>query len=103
MKVSKFFIGFPPTIFSKTYGETEYGIGAIPLGGFVKIEGMVDESLDTANLSAEPEPWEFRAKPAWQRLIVMLGGIFVNFVLGILIFVGLVWINGDRFIPISEL
>ena len=102
MKVSKFFIGFPPTLFSKTYGETEYGIGAIPLGGFVKIEGMVDESLDTQNLSAEPEPWEFRAKPAWQRLIVMLGGIIVNFFLGIIIFIGLVWINGEHFLPISE-
>jgi len=102
MKVSKFFIGFPPTIFSKKYGETEYGIGAIPLGGFVKIEGMVDESLDTANLLAEPEPWEFRAKPAWQRLIVMLGGITVNFFLGIIIFIGLVWINGEHFLPVSE-
>jgi len=102
MRVSKFFIGFPPTLFSKTYGETEYGIGSIPLGGFVKIEGMVDESLDTQNLSAEPEPWEFRAKPAWQRLIVMLGGVFVNFILGIVIFIGLFWVNGEHFLPISE-
>jgi regulator of sigma E protease len=102
MRVSKFFIGFPPTLFSRKKGETEYGIGAIPLGGFVKIEGMVDESLDTQNLSKEPEPWEFRAKPAWQRLIVMLGGITVNFFLGILIFIGIVWITGEHFLPVSE-
>jgi regulator of sigma E protease len=89
-------------LFSKKYGETEYGIGAIPLGGFVKIEGMVDESLDTQNLTTEPEPWEFRAKPAWQRLIVMLGGIIVNFFLGIFIFIGLVWVNGEHYLPISE-
>lgn len=103
MRVSKFFIGFPPTVFSKKVGETEYGIGSIPLGGFVKIEGMVDESLDTANLSSEPEPWEFRAKPAWQRLIVMLGGITVNFVLGILIFIGLTWVMGETYIDNAEL
>ena len=102
MRVSKFFIGFPPTIFSKKIGETEYGIGSIPLGGFVKIEGMVDESMDTEKLSADPEPWEFRSKPAWQRLIVMLGGITVNFVLGILIFIGLTWINGESYISNSS-
>ncbi len=94
MRVSKFFIGFPPTLFSRKVGETEYGIGSVPLGGFVKIEGMVDESLDTASLAAEPQPWEFRAKPAWKRLIVMLGGIAVNFVLGILIFIGLFYFYG---------
>jgi regulator of sigma E protease len=98
MRVSKFFIGFPPNIFSKKIGETEYGIGAIPLGGFVKIEGMVDESMDTENLKADPEPWEFRAKPAWQRLIVMLGGITVNFFLGIFIFICLVFFNGETYI-----
>lgn len=102
MRVSKFFIGFPPSIFSKKVGETEYGVGAIPLGGFVKIEGMVDESMDTQNLTTEPEPWEFRAKPAWQRLIVMLGGITVNLLLGIFIFIGLLWVNGEHYLPISE-
>src|SRR6185312_2587858 len=69
MRVEKFSIGFPPKIFGFTKGETEYSIGAIPLGGFVKISGMIDESLDTESLSKPPEPWEFRAKPAWQRLI----------------------------------
>jgi regulator of sigma E protease len=102
MRVSKFFIGFPPTVYSKQVGETEYGLGAIPLGGFVKIEGMVDESLDLQNLSTEPEPWEFRAKPAWQRLIVMLGGIIVNFFLGIFIFIGLLYVNGEHYLPASE-
>lgn len=102
MRVSKFFIGFPPTLYSKQIGETEYGIGGIPLGGFVKIEGMVDESLDVQNLSTEPEPWEFRAKPAWQRLIVMLGGIIVNFFLGIFIFIGLLYFNGEHYLPASE-
>src|SRR5688572_17329005 len=84
MRVEKFSIGFPPKIASIQKGETEYSIGAIPLGGFVKISGMVDESLDTKNLDKEPQPWEFRAKPAWQRLIVMLGGIIVNVLVGIL-------------------
>src|SRR5690606_6482228 len=97
MKVEKFSIGFPPKIVGFKWGETEYSIGAIPLGGFVKISGMVDESMDTEQLSAEPQPWEFRAKPAWQRLIVMLGGIIVNVVTGILIFVFLVYDRGETY------
>ena len=84
MRVEKFFIGFPPTIFSFKKGDTEYGLGAVPLGGFVKISGMIDESMDKDQLSKEPQPWEFRSKPAWQRLIVMLGGVFVNVVAGII-------------------
>ncbi len=102
MRVEKFFIGFPPKVFGKTIGETEYAIGAVPLGGFVKITGMVDESLDTATLSTEPEPYEFRAKPAWQRLIVMMGGIIVNIITGIVIFAMLVYSNGERYLPASE-
>lgn len=97
MRVEKFSIGFPPKIVGFKYGETEYSIGAIPLGGFVKISGMVDESLDTDQLSSEPQPWEFRAKPAWQRLIVMLGGIIVNVVTGIVIFVFLVYDRGETY------
>lgn len=97
MRVEKFSIGFPPKIAGFQWGETEYSIGAIPLGGFVKIVGMVDESLDTANLSSEPQPWEFRSKPAWQRLIVMLGGILVNVITGIIIFVALVYSNGETY------
>jgi regulator of sigma E protease len=97
MRVEKFSIGFPPKIAGFQWGETEYSIGAIPLGGFVKISGMVDESMDTAQLSSEPQPWEFRAKPAWQRLIVMLGGIIVNVITGIIIFVVLVYNNGETY------
>ncbi|NVK50033.1 MAG: RIP metalloprotease RseP [Cyclobacteriaceae bacterium] len=97
MRVEKFSIGFPPKIAGFQWGETEYSIGAIPLGGFVKISGMVDESMDTEQLSSEPQPWEFRSKPAWQRLIVMLGGIIVNVITGIIIFVFLVYSNGETF------
>jgi len=97
MRVEKFSIGFPPKIAGFQWGETEYSIGAIPLGGFVKISGMVDESMDTEQMSSEPQPWEFRSKPAWQRLIVMLGGIIVNVVTGIIIFVVLVYQNGETY------
>ncbi|MDO9553998.1 RIP metalloprotease RseP [Rhodonellum sp.] len=97
MRVEKFSIGFPPKIIGFQWGETEYSIGAIPLGGFVKISGMVDESMDKDQLSAEPQPWEFRSKPAWQRLIVMLGGIIVNVVTGIIIFVVLVHQRGETY------
>ncbi len=99
MRVEQYYIGFPPKIIGFRYGETEYNLGAIPLGGFVKISGMVDESLDTKNLSEEPEPWEFRAKPAWQRLIVMMGGIIVNVITGIIIFVVLTYRYGDTYVP----
>lgn len=97
MRVEKFSIGFPPKIIGFKWGETEYSIGAIPLGGFVKISGMVDESMDTEQLSSEPQPWEFRSKPAWQRLIVMLGGIIVNVITGVLIFVVLVYQRGETY------
>lgn len=97
MRVEKFSIGFPPKIAGFQWGETEYSIGAIPLGGFVKISGMIDESVDTEQMAGEPQPWEFRSKPAWQRLIVMLAGIIVNVVTGIIIFVVLVYQNGETF------
>lgn len=97
MKVEKFFIGFPPRLFSFKRGETEYGLGAIPLGGFVKISGMIDESLDKEQMAAEPQPWEFRSKPAWQRLIVMLGGIIVNVVTGIIAFIILTYNLGETY------
>ncbi len=97
MRVEKFSIGFPPKIAGFQWGETEYSIGAIPLGGFVKISGMIDESMDSNQMSAEPQPWEFRSKPAWQRLIVMLGGVIVNVITGIIIFVFLVYQNGETY------
>lgn len=80
-------------------GDTEYGIGWFPLGGYVKIAGMVDESMDKEQMKAAPEPWEFRSKPAWQRLIVMLGGIIVNVIVGIMIFIGITYALGDTYIP----
>jgi regulator of sigma E protease len=102
MRVEKYFIGFPPKIWSIQKGETEYGIGAIPLGGFVKISGMIDESMDTDQMSKDPEPWEFRSKPAWQRLVVMLGGIIVNVIVGVIIFVIISYKNGDKFLSKQE-
>lgn len=102
MRVEKFFIGFPPKIFGIQRGETEYGIGAIPLGGFVKISGMIDESMDTEAMNKEPQPWEFRSKPAWQRLIVMLGGIIVNVVVGVFIFIVIAYKDGERILLKDE-
>ena len=103
MRVEKYFIGFPPKIFSFKYKGTEYGLGSVPLGGFVKISGIIDESFDTKHVNKKPEPWEFRAKPAWQRLIVMLGGIVLNVITGIIIFVSLTYKNGDQFISKDEI
>ena len=103
MRVEQYSIGFPPKIFSFKYGETVYSIGAIPLGGFVKISGMIDESLDLEKMKEEPEPWEFRAKPAWQRLIVMMGGIIVNVITGVIIFIIIVYTYGERNITKEEL
>jgi regulator of sigma E protease len=96
--VEQFSIGFPPKIFSFKKGETEYALSAIPLGGDVKISGMIDESLDTEAMKLPPQPWEFRAKPAWQRLIVMLGGIVVNVVAGVLIFIGITYVYGQSYL-----
>lgn len=97
MRVEQFSIGFPPKLFSFKKGDTEYALSAIPLGGYVKISGMIDESLDTEAMKQDPQPWEFRAKPAWQRLIVMLGGIIVNVIVGIVIFIGVTFAFGDTF------
>ena len=102
MRVEKYAIGFPPKVFGKKIGETEYMLGLIPLGGFVKISGMVDESMDTEALKEEPKPWEFRAKPAWQRLIVMMGGIIVNVITGIVIYIALTYNYGEQYIPAEE-
>ena len=98
MRVEQFSIGFPPKIFSFKKGETEYALSAIPLGGYVKISGMIDESLDTEAMKLPPQPWEFRAKPAWQRLIVMLGGIVVNLVVGVIIFIGITYVYGQSYL-----
>lgn len=105
IRVEKFYVFFDAwgkKLFSFKKGDTEYGIGWLPLGGYVKITGMVDESLDTAQLKNVPEPYEFRSKPAWQRLIVMLGGVTVNAILGVIIFAGILMYWGEKFIPNSE-
>ena len=99
-KVEKFYLFFNPwfTLFKFKKGETEYGLGWLPFGGYVKIAGMIDESFDKEQLKGEVQEWEFRAKPAWQRLIIMLGGIIVNVILGIVIFVFIVWLYGSSFV-----
>ncbi len=99
MRVDQFSIGFPPRIVSKTVGETEYRIGAVPLGGYVKIAGMVDESMDTDFADKEPQPWEFRAKPVWQRIIVIIAGVVFNLILAFAIFIGIKWGYGETYIP----
>lgn len=103
MRVEKFSIGFPPKVFSFKKGETEYSLGAIPLGGFVKITGMMDESFDKDGLDKEPEPYEFRAKPAWQRLIVMMGGIIVNIITGVIIYIFCAYTWGKPYTPIEAM
>ncbi|MBK9981859.1 MAG: RIP metalloprotease RseP [Saprospiraceae bacterium] len=99
-RVEKFYLFFDPkfSLVKKKIGETEYGIGWLPLGGYVKIAGMVDESMDLEQLKAPPQPWEFRSKPAWQRLIIMLGGVTVNFLLGFLIFGMMLWVYGKEYL-----
>jgi len=101
VKVSKFYLFFDYkfSLFKKKIGETEWGIGWIPLGGYVKIEGMVDESMDTDNLSEEPEEWEFRAKPAWQRIIILTGGVIMNFITAYFIYVFLLMSYGKDYLP----
>ena len=100
-RVEKFYLFFDYkfSLIKKKVGETVYGIGWIPLGGYVKIAGMIDESMDKEQLKQPIQPWEFRAKPAWQRLIIMLGGVFVNFVLGVFIYIMLMWAYGEQYLP----
>jgi regulator of sigma E protease len=106
-RVEKFYLFFDFAPFHALWktrkGDTEYGIGWLPLGGYVKISGMVDESLDTETLKQPPQPWEFRSKPAWQRLIIMVGGVTVNFLLGFAIFAGILFFSGKAYIPNTSL
>jgi regulator of sigma E protease len=104
-RVEKFYLFFNPwfSLFKKKIGDTEYGIGWVPFGGYVKISGMIDESMDKEQMSKPAEPWEFRSKPAWQRLIIMLGGVTVNVLLAFTIFIMIMWIWGDRYIPVNKL
>ncbi len=103
-RVEKFYLFFDPwfSLFKKKVGDTEYGIGWLPLGGYVKISGMVDESMDKDQMAKPAEPWEFRSKPAWQRLIIMVGGVTVNLLLGMVIYIGILWVWGKEYIPLDQ-
>lgn len=104
-RVDKFYLFFDPwfSLFKKKKGDTEYGLGWIPFGGYVKIAGMIDESMDKEQMKKPAEPWEFRSKPAWQRLIIMVGGVVVNVILAIVIFIGITWYWGDEQLPVKNL
>ena len=104
-RVEKFYLFFNPwfSLFKRKKGETEYGLGWIPLGGYVKISGMVDESMDKEQMKQPAQPWEFRSKPAWQRLIIMLGGVTVNVILALVIFIFITWVWGEKYVPVSNL
>ncbi|WP_281238532.1 RIP metalloprotease RseP [Flavobacterium praedii] len=104
-RVEKFYLFFDVkySLLKKKIGETEYGIGWLPLGGYVKISGMIDESMDKEQMALPAQPWEFRSKPAWQRLIIMLGGVTVNFILAFIIYIGMAFVYGDSYIANSDL
>lgn len=104
-RVEKFYLFFNPwfSLWKKKIGETEYGIGWVPFGGYVKISGMVDESMDKEQMKLPAEPYEFRSKPAWQRLIIMIGGVVVNIILAIVLFIFISYKWGDKYIPVQNL
>ncbi len=99
MRVDAFSIGFPPVVWRKQIGATEYRLGAVPLGGYVKIAGMIDESMDTEFAKNEPQPDEFRTKPVWQRMLVISGGVIFNMILAFVIFIGLALWYGKAYVP----
>ncbi|MBE0637534.1 MAG: RIP metalloprotease RseP [Bacteroidales bacterium] len=103
-RVEKFYLFFNPwfSLFKFQYKETEYGLGWLPLGGYVKISGMIDESMDKEQMKQPPQPYEFRSKPAWQRLIIMLGGVLVNILLAIAIYIVMLFSWGEEYLPTSE-
>jgi len=100
-RVEKFYLFFNPwfSLFKFKRGDTEYGIGWVPLGGYVKISGMIDESMDKEAMAAPPKPYEFRTKPAWQRLLIMIGGVSVNIILAFVIYIFIMWIWGETYLP----
>ncbi|MDB5192838.1 MAG: rane-associated zinc metalloprotease [Segetibacter sp.] len=104
-RVEKFYLFFNPwfSLFKVQKGETEYGLGWVPFGGYVKISGMVDESMDKEQMKMPAQPWEFRSKPAWQRLIIMIGGVVVNILLAIFLFIMIMWVWGEEYIPAKNL
>jgi regulator of sigma E protease len=104
-RVEKFYLFFNPwfTLFRKKIGDTEYGLGWLPLGGYVKISGMIDESMDKDQMKQPAQSWEFRSKPAWQRLIIMLGGVTFNVILAIVIYIFMLSIIGEQYLPTKNL
>src|SRR5579875_3699126 len=106
IKVDKFYLFFDAwnfSLFKFNYKGVEYGIGWLPLGGYVKIAGMIDESMDKEQLQRPPQPWEFRSKPAWQRLIIMIGGVTMNIILAFMIYVAMLWVWGETYLPPQNL
>lgn len=107
IRVEKFYIFFDPWFslfkFKLKNSETEYGIGWLPLGGYCKISGMIDESMDTEQMKQPPQPWEFRSKPAWQRLLVMIGGVLMNFLLALFIYSMILFTWGDQYIALKDM
>ncbi|NCU05573.1 MAG: RIP metalloprotease RseP [Chitinophagaceae bacterium] len=103
-RVEKFYLFFDPwfSLFKKKVGETEYGIGWLPLGGYVKISGMIDESMDKEAMKLPAQPWEFRSKPAWQRLIIMIGGVTVNVILAFIIYAMILFVWGENPVPMNS-
>ena len=103
-RVEKFYLFFNPwfALFKKKIGDTEYGIGWLPLGGYVKISGMIDESMDKEQMKQPPQPWEFRSKPAYQRLLIMRGGVLVNFILALAIYSLTLYAWGERYLPTAN-
>ncbi|NLF41395.1 MAG: RIP metalloprotease RseP [Bacteroidales bacterium] len=100
-RVEKFYLFFNPwfSLFKFKRGDTEYGVGWLPLGGYVKISGMIDESMDKEQMQQEPQPWEFRSKPAWQRLIIMIGGVSVNLIFAVFIYIFMLFLLGESYLP----
>ena len=105
VRVEKFYLFFDAgfSLFRKKIGDTEYGIGWLPLGGYVKISGMIDESMDREQMKQPPQPWEFRSKKAWQRLLIMLGGVIVNFLLALFIYIIVFFKWGEEYVPVDRL
>ncbi|WP_439183920.1 RIP metalloprotease RseP [Carboxylicivirga taeanensis] len=103
-RVEKFYLFFNPwfTLFKYKKGETEYGVGWLPLGGYVKISGMIDESMDKEAMAQPPQPWEFRSKPAWQRLLIMVGGVLVNFITAFFIYWMVLYTWGEEYVPVQS-
>jgi len=106
VRVEKFYLFFNPWFslfkFKPKGSQTEYGIGWLPFGGYVKLAGMIDESLDTEQMSKPAEPWEFRSKPAWQRLIIMFAGVFNNFIGAIIIYSMIMFSQGEQYVKLSD-